>query len=167
MNNLLVARERFDYQDLPLHNDTGRQVKRVRRINPRTRFTYCSLVLMTLCLAFWVTSRYAQITSVGYDIVGVKKQVQELDTENQLLQNKMDELNSLQNIEYVATTKLGMQKPELAEGVQFVPVEYSKAGSRAEDLGMASATQSSTNQAAGNVEKRNFLVQALENLING
>lgn len=164
---MLVARERFDYQDLPLFKDTARQVKRVRRINPRTRLMYCSLALMALCLAFWVTSRYAQITSVGYDIVGIKKQVQELDTENQLLQNKIAELNSLQNIEYVATTKLGMQKPELAEGVQFVPVEYSKAGSRAEDLEVASASDNNTTQVAKKVEKRNFLVQALANIING
>lgn len=164
---MLVARERFDYQDLPLHDDRSRQIKRVRRINPRTRLMYCSLALMALCLAFWVTSRYAQITSVGYDIISVKKQVQELDTENQLLQNKIAQLNSLQNIEYVATTKLGMQKPELAEGVQFVAVEYSKAGSRAEDLGMASASQSNTAQTAKKVEKRSFLVQALANIING
>lgn len=164
---MLVARERFDYQDLPLFKETGRKIKRVRRISPRTRFMYCSLTLLALCLAFWVTSRYAQITSVGYDIISVKKQVQEIDTENQLLQRKIAQLNSLQNIEHVATTKLGMQKPELAEGVQFVPVEYSKAGSRAEDLGMASASQSNTTQTANKVEKRSFLVQALANLING
>lgn len=165
---MLVARERFDYQDLPRYDGTSQsQVKRVRRISPRTRLVYCSLVLMAMCLSFLITSRYAQITSVGYDIVALKKQVQEVDTENQLLQNKIDELKSLQNIEYVATTKLGMQKPELAEGVQFVPVEYSKAGSRKKELGLASAANGESAQAAGSTEKRNFLVQALASLING
>lgn len=166
---MLVARERFDYQDLPLYEGTRpSQLKRVRRINAKTRFVYCSLVLMGLCLAFFVTSRYAQITSVGYELVALKKEIQSLDTENQLLQNKIAELNSLQNIEYVAVTKLGMQKPELAEGVQFVPVEYSKAGLRTKDLGVESSPNAvAQGEDAPKAEKKNFLVQALASLING
>lgn len=166
---MLVARERFDYQDLPLYEGTGpSQLKRVRRINAKTRFVYCSLVLMGLCLAFLVTSRYAQITSVGYEIVTLKKEMQSLDTENQLLQNKLAELNSLQHIEYVATTKLGMEKPELAEGVQFVPAEYSKAGLRAKELGPESASNAVAQDAVTPTGgERNFLVQALASLING
>lgn len=167
---MLVARERFDYQDRPLYQDRGRQVKRVRRINPKTRFLYCGLALVALFLAFWVTSRYAHITSLGYEIIGAKKQLQELATDNQLLQNKIVQLNSLNNIEYIAIAKLGMQKPELAEGVQFVPVEYSKAGSPVKHLGIASATHSKPTQAAQDAkktEKRSFLVQALATLING
>lgn len=164
---MLVARERFDYQELPLDGDKGRKIKRVRRIKPRTGFAYCSLAMILLCLAFLVTSRYAQITSLGYDIVSVKKQVQELDTENQLLQNKISQLNSLQHIEYVATSKLGMRKPEQAEGVQFVPVEYSKAGSKTANVEIASDSQSNPTQTAKKVAKRSFLVQTLVNLING
>jgi len=162
---LLVARERFDY-DFPLHYSIKRpQVKKVRKIGTPTKVVYCSIVLVFLCLAFLVASRYAEIAKTGYDILALKKQVQSLEVENQALQAKIDELSSLKNIEHLATTRLGMQKPELAEGVQFVPVEYSKAGSRdAVGIASADATDKSPDQEK---QQRNFLVQTLAKIING
>ncbi len=161
---MLVARERFDY-DLPLHYGKRPQIKRVRRIRTQTKMVYCSIVLVTLCLAFLVASRYAEIAKTGYDILALKKQVQSLEVENQAFQAKIDELKSLKNIEYLATTRLGMQEPELAEGVQFVPVEYSKAGSK-EAVGIASADDTDK-QPGQEKQKRNFLVQTLAKIING
>ncbi len=163
---MLVARERFNYQELPLRDSYKRlQTKRVRKVSTKTKVVYCTVVLIALCLAFLVTSRYAQIASLGYEIIGLQKQAQAVDSENQILENKIAELKSLQNIEYVAVTKLGMEKPELAEGVQFVPVEYTKAGYKDDILGVAAEDGAGNNPKPK--EKKNFLVQTLAKIING
>jgi len=163
---LLVARERFDSYDLPLHHSTRRPaIKKVRKISARTKVFYCAVVVITMCLAFMLTSKYAQMASVGYEIDTLKKQAHVLDTENQALHNELAGLKSLDHIEYLATTKLGMQKPELAEGVQFVPVEYSIAGSDENISGKAAVGEMNRNPQAK--EKKNSLVQALVNIING
>ncbi len=159
---MLVAREYMDYENLsPGYDHRRPQVVRVRRIGMKTKFVYCLVVVIALALAFLVTSRHAQIASTGYDILALRKQVQALETENQALANRIDELKSLPNIERIATTRLGMQKPELAEGVQFVPVEYSEAKY---NPGVASTGREQKPPAE---QKRNFLVQALARIING
>ncbi len=162
---MLVARERFEHYDYsPKYSRKQPQVKRVRKVRVQTKVVYCAVVLIVLGLSFLVASRHAQIASAGYDILTLRKQVQTLDIENQALENTMGELKSLRNIEYIATTKLGMQKPELAEGVQFIPVEYSKAGPK-NNVGVACADV--PNKGPNPEKKRNFLVQALANIING
>jgi len=162
---LLVAKERFDYQYHPQERSGRRvQTRRVHRTGIKTKVVYCTIVLVTLCLAFLVASRQAQIASTGYDILALKKQLQIINLENQSLQRRVDEFQSLEHIEYVATVRLGMQKPELAEGVQFVPVEYSKAGTGG-TVGIASADE--TEEIPQAEQKRNSLVQALAQLING
>ena len=164
---MLVAKESFDYRNLPQeqhHNRT--MVRKVRRVRAKTKFVYCVIAVVTLCLAFLLVSRNAEIASAGYDIIALRTQLQELDTQNQILQRKIDEMKSLENIEYMATVRLGMEKPELAEGVEFVPVEYSKAGSKG-TIGIASAAETPEEPVEEEQQKRNSLVQALASLING
>ena len=163
---MLVARERFNSYDLPLRGNTSQsRVKRVRKISVKTKALYCAIVLITMGLAFLLTSKYAQIASVGYEIVALKKQAQALEAENQVLLNKVAQFKSLDNIEYVAVTKLGMQKPEMAEGVQFVPVEYSKSGSKLSAV--ETVAETGTDNRPAPREKKNSLVQTLATMING
>lgn len=162
---MLVARERFDYYELPpqkQNNNSQSRVRKVRKARANNKKGYCVAVIVTLILAFWLTSRHAEITSTSYELIALNKQAQNLTVENQSLQSQVDELNSLDNIEYIATTKLGMQKPETAEGVQFVPVEY-KTGSKV----IASKADNAQNIKTKQNPKRNFLVQALAKIING
>lgn len=162
---MLVARERFDYYELPPQKVNNRpQVRKVKKTKASNNIGYCTAVIVTLIMAFWLTSRHAEITSTSYELIALQKQAQALSVENQSIQSQVEELNSLDNIEYIATTKLGMQKPESAEGVQFVPVEYSKTGPKviANDAG-----GSADNHKAKQPPRRNFLVQALASIING
>lgn len=162
---MLVARESFNYDALPQRGNSKKPRKRrVRKFKAGTTAVYCAIVLVTLSLAFMLASRQAHIASAGYDIVSMGKQAQSLSADNEALQSKVDQLKSLENIEYMATTKLGMQKPELAEGVQFVPVEYSKADSR-NNIGVAAIDES--NMSVKPQHKKNSIVQALAKIING
>ena len=162
---MLVAKERFDYHSLPIsHSKRKAQTRKIRKAGTALKVFYGFLLTLTLFLAFLVASRHAQITSAGYDIVNLKKQLQTLHSENQVLQSKVEEMKALSNIEHVATVKLGMQKPEFAEGVQFVPVEYSKAWSDSA-VGVASAAEIQTGPKAE--PRKSFIVQALVKLLNG
>ncbi|WP_418790572.1 hypothetical protein [Phosphitispora sp. TUW77] len=163
---MLVARECFDYRNLPREQHNNRTVvRKVRRVKAKPKFVYCVIAVVTLCLAFLLVYRNVEIASAGYDIIALRNQLQELKTENQILQCKIDEMKSLENIEYLATVKLGMEKPELTEGVEFVPVESSKFGSNGL-TGIASAAEV-LEEPVEEQQKRNSLVQALTSLING
>jgi cell division protein FtsL len=152
---LLVARERADNYKLSQQPARVRNtVKRARKLKAKSKLFYCAVFFVALCLAFLITAKYAQITSMGYEIVNIKKQAQALNLENQAIQNKIDELKALKNIEYIATTRLGMKKPELVGGVQFVPVEYSKTGLK-ETTGVV-AGESLNNEKT---QKRNSIVR--------
>ncbi len=161
---LVAKKERFDYYDLPqVRSKELPRLKRVTRINPSTKTGYCFVAVLILVLAFLLTAKHAQIDSVGYEIIALKKQQQALVLENHALQARVDQLNSLDHIEYIAVARLGMQKPETAEGVQFVPVEYSKAGSNKAGAVLAGDTKKEIQPQ----QKRNSLVQTLASIING
>lgn len=160
---LVAKKERFDYNDLPQVANEKPRVKKIKKIRTANKVSYCAIALIILVLAFALTARHAQIDKVGYELIALQKQQQTLVMENQALQSRLDQLKSLENIEYIATYKLGMQKPENAEGVQFVPVEYSKVGSMdktrttwGEEVKKDSKPQ----------QKKNSIVQALASIIN-
>lgn len=160
---LVAKKERFDYNDLPQVINEKPRVKRVRKVRTATKSSYFAVALIFLALAFVLTARHAQIDTVGYELIALKKQQQALVMENQVLQSRLDQLKSLENIEYIATYKLGMQKPENAEGVQFVPVEYSKA--RSEDK-TRTTWGDDVKKGSKPQQKKNSIVQALASIIN-
>lgn len=163
---MLVARERFDYiENPPQKVNRAPRVKKRHGVKRQTKVGYFTAITVFLVMAFFLTARHAQMTSTSYELIALKKQAQSLAVENQALQSKIDKLNALENIEYIATVKLGMQKPEAAEGVQFVPVEYSKAGAK---VAAQEKTPEKTDvKVSQQGSRKNFIVQALAKIING
>lgn len=161
---MLLARNSFDYNELPAFTTGKRpQTRKVKKISRQTKVGYSLIVFLTLVMAFLLTARGAEINSAGYEMIALKKQCQTLGVENQLLQSQISQLMSLQNIEYKAINKLGMQKPELAEGVQFVPVEYSNTGLQ---VSARTASAKGASKEVASMQQKNSLVQALASIIN-
>lgn len=121
---MLLARENQQhyYQEDRIR-ERPRKVRKVRRFKSASKFVYASVLLLAFLTFLLLTTRYAQITATGYEIVNVKKQLKALEAENQNLEMKIAQLQSLERIEAVAIGKLGMIKPDSTEGVQFVAVE--------------------------------------------
>ena len=99
---------------------------RSRSFEPRTRaasrrrargnvfgFAVVALVAGTICFALALAARQAAVAKVGYEIVSLKKQLAELQAQNQALESQVARLQSLERIENEAR-RLGMKKPENA-----------------------------------------------------
>ena len=72
-----------------------------------------ALVAGTMCLALIVAARQAAVAKVGYEIVDLRKELAELQTQNQRLEGQVARLQSLERVESEAM-KLGMKKPDNA-----------------------------------------------------
>jgi len=73
-------------------------------------------VIATIVLGFAallsLTSMYASMAMTGYKIATLKQEINTMQTENKRLELKLHRLKSLDRIEQIATTKLGMTKPD-------------------------------------------------------
>lgn len=123
---MILARERFDYFEQPLQVEQSPRTQKVRRFKNRAKVLYAGIFLVAFLLGLGLTLRYVQVTATGYKIVQMKKDLKALEGENQGLQMKIDNLQSLDRIEAVAVNKLGMVKPDAEAGVQFVAIESNK-----------------------------------------
>ncbi len=80
-------------------------------------------ILVTGCiLALFITGLtiayyYAQVAAVGYQISQLQNELANLQAEQEYLESQANQLLSLQRIEAIATTKLGMVKPNPKEVV--------------------------------------------------
>lgn len=165
MNKLILAKEKYDYYDLEQISRPSTQVRKVRKLkykkNPRT---FAVIVVMTFFLmGLGLAARYAQLTTAGYKINNLKKQVSSLQNENDQLDLQVKKMESLNRIETIAVDKLGMQKPNAQEGVQFLaidPAENSK--SKGNNTQLARNEQTTKSKA----QKKTGLLQAFANLID-
>lgn len=79
--------------------------------------------IVTCCiLALFVTGvtvayYYSQIAALGYEISKLQNELSKLQAEQEYLETQANQLMSLQRIEAIATTKLGMVKPDTGDVV--------------------------------------------------
>lgn len=123
---MILARERFDYYEQPLRVNQAHRTKKVMRFKGRTKVLYAGIFLLAFLLGLGLTWRYVQVTTTGYEIVRMKKDLKAMEVENQQLQVQVENLQSLVRIESVAVNKLGMIKPDPKAGVRFVAIESNK-----------------------------------------
>jgi cell division protein FtsL len=70
-----------------------------------------ALVAGTMCFALAVAARQAAVAKVGYEIVGLRRALSDLEAQNQRLEGQVARLQSLERVESEAK-KLGMKKPD-------------------------------------------------------
>ncbi|AEF95184.1 Septum formation initiator [Desulfotomaculum nigrificans CO-1-SRB] len=117
-----VAQEKFNYT-LPEEQTFERSGAR-RRLSRQTIVrgkllltgSIFTLFLTGVAIAYY----FAQIANVGYQISRLQNELDELQAEHEYLESQTNQLMSLQRIEAIATTKLGMVKPNTKE-VVLVP----------------------------------------------
>ncbi|MCL6478700.1 MAG: cell division protein FtsL [Peptococcaceae bacterium] len=108
---MVVAQERYDHYSLP--EEESRVTRRPKHslIPNKGRHTLAVLVLLTFCAGMLIAFYYAQVIISGYKIYSLNNELASLRQETVSLSEEVDRLNSLNRIEYVATTRLKMVKP--------------------------------------------------------
>lgn len=114
-----VAQENFSY--LPQQERQLEQTKAAPKLSQRAvrrgKILLTGCILALFMIGVTVAYYFAQLSSVGYQISQLQNQLAALQTEQEYLETQANQLLSLQRIEAIATTKLGMVKPDPQEVV--------------------------------------------------
>lgn len=78
----------------------------------RKRFKTVMCILGCFAIAFLIVMRYAYIAEKNDSLNEMMTSYQEISSENNMLQIEIDQNINLTKVEEIATTKLGMQKPQ-------------------------------------------------------
>lgn len=158
---MVVAQEKPYYTSLP--RKTRRLQKRpvVHLISRRERLVLTGLVLLSFCAAILVVYFYAQVLIAGYQLNKLKKELNELDIKTQALSENISRLSSLERVERVATTKLGMVKPDTGQMVLV------KAGPAENPAGAREQEERAEALAVRDREEGNWIIRALVRLMAG
>jgi len=108
---VVVAQERYDHYSLP--EEASRVNRRPKRnwLPSKGKYTLTFLVLLVFCTGMLIAFYYTQVIISGYKIYSLNNQLATLRQETVSLSEEVDRLNSLDRIEYLATSKLKMVKP--------------------------------------------------------
>ncbi|MDD2372926.1 MAG: hypothetical protein PHR04_01905 [Syntrophomonadaceae bacterium] len=107
----------FQYSHSGIEEQPVQRIKRVyKKTNSRKTFLVKSglalfayaLVVVYLCI---------KVSTMGYDIVGLEKDVDKLQAANHMLEFKIAEQISLDRVELLATKQLGMCKPDVSRSI--------------------------------------------------
>lgn len=114
-----VAQEKFSYR-LPDERQIEK-VKSKRQLSKRA-IRRGKIMLTGSIFALFVTGvavayYFAQVAAVGLQIGQLQKELTKLNSEQEYLETQANQLMSLQRVEAIATTKLGMVKPNSKEVV--------------------------------------------------
>lgn len=114
-----VAQENFSYH---LPEETQREIQRPkrqlsRRAVRRGKIMLIGCIFSMFVMGLTVAYYYAQVAAVGYQISQLQNELAILQTEQEYLESQANQLLSLQRVEAIATTKLGMVKPNPNEVV--------------------------------------------------
>ncbi|MDD3853359.1 MAG: hypothetical protein PHD40_06865 [Syntrophomonadaceae bacterium] len=107
----------------PIHNEPVPNIKRIKRTYKRTNVRSKLFVKMGLfAFVYAVVLVYLCIkgASLGYQIVSLEKEIADLETDNKRMEYRIAQVNSLDRIEALATTQLGMIKPQQAVAVAAI-----------------------------------------------
>lgn len=85
---------------------------RPKRLRRRGQLALTALILLCFALGIVISLFYAEMIITGYQISRLEKNLANLELETRGLSEEMSKLSSLERVEAVATTRLGMVKPD-------------------------------------------------------
>lgn len=123
----------FQYSHTQKHKQP---VGRIKRVYKKTNSHKPKLVKIGLALfvyALLVVYLCIKVSTMGYEIVRLEKDIDKLQTTNHMLEFKIAEQISLDKVEMLATTQLGMCRPDTSRSIAV-------AAQKPETINLASQT---------------------------
>ncbi|GEM_PF-3445931 len=140
----------------PLINQTKHYILPTKKL-----LIYTGLILAGFCLGLLTIFFYTQVQATNYHIYCLKENLAALDMETQELSGKIARLSSLENVEAVATTRLGMVPADNSNVLLVrVPVE------KKESTAVKKESLPPKTTKLNHKQTRNWLIQAFVNLVN-
>lgn len=163
---MIVAQERYEHYSLP---EEDRRIARRPRRGPLPRkgqVMLAGLVCIIFCTGIMIAFYYTQVLITGYKIYRLEKELAELQQETNQLNEGINRLTSLEYVEKVATTKLGMVRPD-NKNVVLIDADVTGGNDRqpAATAGTAAENPEGEEAESKPQEKRNHVLQAFVNLM--
>lgn len=162
---MIVAREqaRHDYGIYRKGKQKRQVPRRGRHLSRHHRLLFTGMVALAFFTGVVISFYYAQVFVTSYRIYNLQNQLVELQKETDDLYGEIAKLTSLERIEKVATSKLGMVKPG---DTDVIKVTASK------DANNSATTRNSPERQAGpsgnesgQGVKKNWIIEALADLV--
>jgi len=160
---LIVAQEKPQYQSPPGKRRHPVPTARRAPLTCRGRLTLTGLVVLAFLTGIMVCYLHVQIMTTGEQMVTVEKKLDDLDVQTRELSGQVAALSSLKRVEQVATTRLGMVRPDNSQVVlvRTTPVK-TVAAARPSSGGQKKETARNRPPENG----RSWILQALVELVD-
>ena len=107
------------------------KVKKASMLQAKIALVGC--VLLAVVTGLLLTATHAQIISKTDNIIQIKAEISDLQNANERLKLEIARLKSLDRVEMIATTELGMIQPGINE-IEYIAFEDNPAGSTNQDV---------------------------------
>lgn len=107
----------FPYSYTQNQQQPGHKIKRVYKKTKSPKPTLIKVGLALFVYALLVVYLCIKASTMGYEIVRLEKDIDKLQTANHMLEFRIAEQISLDRVEMLATTQLGMCKPDISRSI--------------------------------------------------
>ncbi|KUK65457.1 MAG: Cell division protein FtsL [Desulfotomaculum sp. 46_80] len=158
---MVAVQEQSKYTSLPERLNKPARQSRNEFLSRRQKLVIVGLVLSVFIAGIFVVFLYAQMVNTGYQIYKLRMQTASLDMQVKDLSEELERFSSLDKIEMVATTKLGMVRPDLNKLV-IIQTEPAEKATLTNETSPPAEKKSLADAADIN---NNWVIQALVNLV--
>lgn len=117
---MLVAPKREEYQYQQFNSGSASVAQHKSLVVPK--IVLVTMVLAAFLSGLFMTSKHVQVTVLGSEINQIKKQINALKKENERLQLDIARLSAPERVATIASTKLGMQEPDVRQFKLVTPL---------------------------------------------
>ncbi|HBC93416.1 MAG TPA: hypothetical protein DCZ10_11125 [Pelotomaculum sp.] len=154
---MIVAQDKTGFYGLSADRPRPKKNRRLKRSSRGPRFLLIGMILLGFTLGIMITYFQARVFKLGYQISSLQQELAVLRVENHDLDERVQQLASLDRVETLAVNKLGMVKPDSSNVLMLAVAD------RTQPLPDAGA------KAAGNPldgDGGSLLVRAFNELVN-
>lgn len=163
---MVAVQERPNYTSLPEKYGLHERRNKTRPLTRQQQLILVGLSLLVFCAGVFIVFFYAQMVITSCQIHKLQKETASLDMQVRDLSTELARLSSLERVEMVATTRLGMVRPDLKTMVivRMEPENKISSGGGVSEQAVQAKGDYSVSTTG---KERNWVIQALLNLVDG
>lgn len=163
---MIVAQERYEHYSLPEEDRPIARRPQRSSLPRKGQIALTGLVCVIFCTGILIAYYYTQVLMTGYKIYRLEKELAVLQQETNQLNEQILGLTSLERVEQIATTRLGMVRPD-SKSVVLVKADLG-GGTGLADADRESPAGAESGREQGESpqkENRSKVLQAFVNLV--
>jgi len=158
---LILAQEKTGSYGMSMEDPGRKRAIRLKDLTRGRRIALTGMVLAGFLLGVLITYCHSQVSTLGYQISRLDKELAMLRVENHDLEGEVQRLASLDRVERIAIEKLGMVKPD-SDNVLIVELAVNSAQ---EPVGVPEQGHAVALSSTGE-GKQNLLIKAFTEMVN-